>query len=215
MVIAPVACDRVVSAQGLSSETSPKQSFSQTRKRCQTHQRLGAGRRGRPSASGASGARGARQAPRRPQRGCMVTLRLGAIRECAKTEPSDGDARGSCRSAACFGASPVASALGSENRRDPVLHSHHFTIAPLATRPKPDISTWQQLGHFYLALTYSKFPVDNQGSFVVAIIRPCVLPRGGPLPLPRTPGLTATPHRSKANVPIGYLQDFLPTTDAV
>ena len=30
---------RVVSAQGLSSETSPKQSFSQTRKRCQTHQR--------------------------------------------------------------------------------------------------------------------------------------------------------------------------------
>ena len=73
--------------------------------------------------------------------------------ELTKTKPSDGDARGWCRSAACFGASPLASALGLESRRDPALHSQHFTIAPLATRPKPDISTWQRLGHFYLALT--------------------------------------------------------------
>ena len=71
--------------------------------------------------------------------GLHCDVRLGAIRECAKTEPSDGDARGSCRSADRFGASPVASALGSQDRRDPAPDSHHFTIAAPTTRLKPDI----------------------------------------------------------------------------
>ena len=29
-----------------------------------------------------------------------------------------------------------------------------YTTASRATRPKPDISTWQRIGHFYLALTF-------------------------------------------------------------
>ena len=60
-----------------------------------------------------------------------------------KTKPPAGDARGSCHSADCFGASPVASALGMEHRRDPALHNHYPTTASRATRPKPDISTWR------------------------------------------------------------------------
>ena len=87
----------------------------------------------------------------RPQ----LPAQQGGIGECSNTKPSDGEARGPCRSADCFGASPVASALGMESRRDPALHSQHFTIASLATRPRPDISTWQRIGHFYLALTFS------------------------------------------------------------
>ncbi len=77
----------------------------------------------------------------------------GGAAESTNTKPSDGNARASCRSAACFGASPVASALGLESRRDPALDSHHSTTASAATRPQPDISTWQRIGHFYLALT--------------------------------------------------------------
>ena len=60
-----------------------------------------------------------------------------------KTKPPAGDARGSCHSADCFGASPVASALGMEHRRDPALHNHYPTTASRATRTKPDISTWR------------------------------------------------------------------------
>ena len=60
-----------------------------------------------------------------------------------KIKPPAGDARGSCHSADCFGASPVASALGMEHRRDPALHNHYPTTASRATRPKPDISTWR------------------------------------------------------------------------
>ena len=63
--------------------------------------------------------------------------------ESPKTKPPAGDARGSCHSADCFGASPVASALGMEHRRDPALHNHYPTTASRATRPKPDISTWR------------------------------------------------------------------------
>ena len=43
--------------------------------------------------------------------------------------------------------------MDSEDRRDPALLSHHFTIAPPTTRLKQDISTRQRIGHFYLALT--------------------------------------------------------------
>ena len=79
------------------------------------------------------------KAEARPQ----LPAQQGGIGECSNTKPSDEEARGSCASAACFGASPVASALGMESRRDPALHSQHFTIASLATRPRPDISTWR------------------------------------------------------------------------
>ncbi len=75
----------------------------------------------------------------RPQ----LEARQGGIRECSHTRPSDREARGSSRSAACFGASPVASAWGSEHRRDPAPESHHSTTASQAARPKPDISTWR------------------------------------------------------------------------
>ena len=86
---------------------------------------------------------------------------------CPKTKPPDGDARGSCHSADCFGASPVASALGMEHRRDPALHSHYPTTASRATRPKPDISTWQGIGHFYLALTvwWRRLRAELRGTF--------------------------------------------------
>ena len=57
------------------------------------------------------------------------------------------------RSAACFGASPVAAAWGFKSRRDPALHSNHSASAPPADRTEPHISTWQRIGHFYLALT--------------------------------------------------------------
>ena len=45
------------------------------------------------------------------------------------------------RSAACFGASPVAAASDLKSRCDPALDSHHSTTAPPATWPQPDIST--------------------------------------------------------------------------
>ena len=70
----------------------------------------------------------------------QLPAQQGGIGERSNTKPSDAEARGSCRSAACFGASPVASALGSEHRRDPPPESHHSATASPATRPKPDIS---------------------------------------------------------------------------
>ena len=82
----------------------------------------------------------------------QLAAQQGGIGECSNTKPSGGETRGSSRSAACCGASPVASASGSENRSDAAPDSHHSTTASAATRPKPDISTWQRLGHFYLAL---------------------------------------------------------------
>ena len=68
-------------------------------------------------------------------------------------KPSDREARGSSALADCLGASSIASALGIKSRRDPALNAHHSTIASPASCPKADISTWQRLGHFYLALT--------------------------------------------------------------
>lgn len=50
------------------------------------------------------------------------------------------------------GASPVASALGLRSGATPRGHLHHNPIST-AIPLKPDISTWQRTGHFYLALT--------------------------------------------------------------
>ena len=93
--------------------------------------------------------------PAEAEAGPRPPARQGGAAESTNTKPSDGNARGSCRSAACFGASPVASASGSQDRRDPAPDSHHSTTAPPAGRPQPDISAWQRIGHFYLALTMS------------------------------------------------------------
>ena len=93
--------------------------------------------------------------PAEAEAGPRPPARQGGAAESTNTKPSDGNARGSCRSAACFGASPVASASGSQDRRDPAPDSHHSTTAPPAGRPQPDISAWQRIGHFYLALTDS------------------------------------------------------------
>jgi hypothetical protein len=55
--------------------------------------------------------------------------------------------------AVCFGASPVASALDLPQERDFPKNRIHTNTHSLPARPKPDISTWQRIGHFYLALT--------------------------------------------------------------
>ena len=69
------------------------------------------------------------------------------------TKSSDGNAKGPCRSAACFGVSPVASARGFKSRRDPALSSDHSTTALPAAPSRLDISIGQRLGHFFLAST--------------------------------------------------------------
>ena len=94
----------------------------------------GSGSHGKPALTASLTANGwvlpTVQAGARPR----LEAQQGGIRECSNTKPSDREARGPCRSADCFGASPVASALGLESRRGPALHSQHFTIASLATR---------------------------------------------------------------------------------
>jgi len=57
---------------------------------------------------------------------------------------------------AYFGANSVASALNFPQERDlPKNHSHSKPHLSNRT-PKPDISTWQRIGHFYLALTHAE-----------------------------------------------------------
>jgi hypothetical protein len=55
--------------------------------------------------------------------------------------------------AICCGASPVASALDLPQERDFPKNRTHTTIPSSTDRSKQDISTWQGIGHFYLALT--------------------------------------------------------------
>src|SRR4029079_2899797 len=56
--------------------------------------------------------------------------------------------------AVCSGASPVAAVFGSAPASaTPPEHRSYFNPAPLNSSSKPDISTWQRTGHFYLALT--------------------------------------------------------------
>lgn len=55
--------------------------------------------------------------------------------------------------AVCCGASPVASALDLPQERDPPENRIQTTTPSPAVPSKQDISTWQRIGHFYLALT--------------------------------------------------------------
>ena len=52
----------------------------------------------------------------------------------------------------CFGANPVASALGSLTRRDPgeAMRTYH---GGGRSTSKPELSTWPRVGTFYLAPT--------------------------------------------------------------
>ena len=52
-----------------------------------------------------------------------------------------------------FGASPVASALDLRLGRDPSADRFHTNMPSSSVWSKPDISTLQRIGHFYLALT--------------------------------------------------------------
>jgi hypothetical protein len=59
------------------------------------------------------------------------------------------------------GASPVASALGIRLGATPCGLTH--LNMPFSARPsKPDISTWQRIGHFYLALTYGRLVIRER-----------------------------------------------------
>src|SRR4029450_7311180 len=73
-----------------------------------------------------------------------------------KAKPSEGAPQGPVNrglATAYFGANSVASALNLPQERDlPKNHHHSKPHLPNQT-PKPDISTWQRIGHFYLALT--------------------------------------------------------------
>ena len=56
------------------------------------------------------------------------------------------------------GASPVASALGIRLGATPCGLTH--PNMPFSDHPlKPDISTWQRIGHFYLALTHAVYEI--------------------------------------------------------
>jgi len=73
-----------------------------------------------------------------------------------KAKPPEGTPQGPVDrglAAVYFGANSVASALNLPRKRDlPKNHSHSKPHLPNPTS-EPDISTWQRLGHFYLALT--------------------------------------------------------------
>jgi hypothetical protein len=58
----------------------------------------------------------------------------------------------------CFGANPVASALGNLARRDPGGLTE-LTTSGLTYRSKPELSTLLQSGTFYFALTALKLSV--------------------------------------------------------
>ncbi len=55
--------------------------------------------------------------------------------------------------AVCCGASPVASALDLPQKRDLPENRIQTTMPSPVDPSKQDISTWQRIGHFYLALT--------------------------------------------------------------
>ena len=75
-----------------------------------------------------------------------------------KPKPSDGDFVAATRGLiadAFFGASSVvASAVDLRQERDLPADRIQTNTHPFSARPKPDISTWQRIGHFYLALTW-------------------------------------------------------------
>ena len=73
------------------------------------------------------------------------------------SKPPDGDFVAATRGLsadAFFGASPVvASALDLRQERDLPADRIQTNTHLFSARLKPDISTWQRIGHFYLALT--------------------------------------------------------------
>ena len=141
--------------EGLRSERQPARVASGAGIRRPSRRYAGLGVAAKPTPYGERRANGARRSSRWPSPRPPLQSFTKAI-SVTKTKPSDREARGSSASADCLGASSIASALGIKSRRDPALNANHSTIASAATCPKADISTWQRIGHFYLALTVSR-----------------------------------------------------------
>src|ERR1700722_17859844 len=73
-----------------------------------------------------------------------------------KAKPPEGTPQGPVNrglAAVYFGANSVASALNLPQERDLPKNQSHSKPPLSNSIPKPDISTWQRIGHFYLALT--------------------------------------------------------------
>ena len=91
-----------------------------------------------------------------------------------KAKPSEGSPEGPVDrgfAAVYFGANSVASALNLPRDRD-VPKNHPYSNPHLSNRlAKPDISTWQRIGHFYLALTSmlggSNWPPYSGAKFIL------------------------------------------------
>src|SRR5437899_3702155 len=85
----------------------------------------------------------------------------------SKAKPSEGTPQGPVNrgfAAVYFGANSVASALNLPQERDlPKNHSHSKPHLSNRTS-KPDISTWQRIGHFYLALTGATSSAGQTGA---------------------------------------------------
>jgi hypothetical protein len=78
------------------------------------------------------------------------------IKPASKAKPSAGASpcilnRG--LAAVYSGANSIASALHLLNGRDPAENQSHSNPELSVAASKPDISTWQRIGHFYFALT--------------------------------------------------------------
>ena len=74
----------------------------------------------------------------------------------SKAKPPEGTPQGPVDrglAAAYFGANSVASALNLPRDRDASKNHPHSNPTLSNPTSKPDISTWQGIGHFYLALT--------------------------------------------------------------
>jgi hypothetical protein len=89
------------------------------------------------------------------QRLLIVAPPLGSLTKVSlpiKAKPPQGPVNRGL-AAAYFGANSVASALNLPRDLD-VPRNHPHSKPHLSNRTsKPDISTWQRIGHFYLALT--------------------------------------------------------------
>src|ERR1700722_4703541 len=73
-----------------------------------------------------------------------------------KANPPEGTPQGPVNrglAAVYFGANSVASALNLPQERDLPKNQSHSKPPLSNSTPKPDISTWQRIGHFHLALT--------------------------------------------------------------
>ena len=70
--------------------------------------------------------------------------------------------------AICFGANPVAAVfVSAPGSATPPEHRIHFNPTLQIQPSKADISTWQRIGHFYLALT----GIDRSGVVSIRIVR--------------------------------------------